>query len=68
MPCPKCKGDMQAGFIPDFTYGSVQASKWVEGDPEKNWVGNVKTSGRLTVAVSAERCTRCGFLELYAKA
>jgi hypothetical protein len=59
---------MQPGFIPDFGYGSIQASSWIEGEPEKNWMGNVKTTGMARLAISTERCMSCGFLELYAKA
>jgi hypothetical protein len=58
---------MQPGFMPDVGYGSIQAGRWVEGAPEKGWTGNVKTRGRLNIVISAERCTACGFLELYAK-
>ena len=67
MPCPKCDGEMQSGFIPDFSYGSVQASSWYEGEPDKNWMGNIKIKGRPSIPISSERCVECGFLELYAR-
>ena len=67
MPCLKCNGQMEPGFVPDVGYGSIQASKWVQGDPEKGWTGNVKTKDRLNLPISVERCTRCGFLEFYAR-
>jgi hypothetical protein len=66
MPCLKCNGDTVPGFIPDFSYGSVQPSRWVEGQPDKGWTGNVKVKGKPMVVISAERCVECGFLELYA--
>lgn len=66
--CPKCSSAMEAGFIPDFTYGTILPSSWVEGVPEKNWRGLIKTRDRRNIAITAERCTGCGFLEMYARA
>jgi Domain of unknown function (DUF6487) len=65
--CPKCNGDMQPGFIPDFGYGSILPSSWMEGEAAKNWMGNVKIKGKPRLPTSADRCVKCGFLELYAK-
>ena len=67
MSCPKCNGDMEAGFVPDFSYGSVFCSSWVEGDAEKGWLGGVKTKNRTKIAITTYRCTNCGFLESYAQ-
>ena len=67
MPCPKCNGEMQTGVIPDFGYGTVLPSSWMEGEGDKNWMGSVKWRGKLRILISAERCVKCGFLELYAK-
>jgi hypothetical protein len=58
---------MESGLIPDFSYGSVLQLKWVEGQPEKGLVGNLKTKGKRQFFISADRCTRCGYLDLYAK-
>jgi hypothetical protein len=58
---------MEEGFIKDHTHGGVHVSSWVEGTPEKSfWVGT-KTRGRTTMAVATFRCSRCGYLESYAK-
>jgi predicted nucleic-acid-binding Zn-ribbon protein len=65
--CPKCRSKMDEGFIQDETYGSVHASKWVEGAPEKSFWTGLKTSGKKQVQVSTFRCARCGYLESYAK-
>jgi hypothetical protein len=66
VPCPKCNGETQSGFIPDVGYGSVLPSRWYEGKPDINWMGNVKIKGKPSIPISAERCVTCGFLELYA--
>lgn len=67
LECPKCHNKMEDGFIMDEGYGTVHASRWVEGPPEKSvWTGT-KTSGRNKVQVTTYRCTACGYLESYAK-
>jgi hypothetical protein len=64
--CPKCESQMVAGFTPDFTHAAVLQSSWIEGQPEKNWLGSIKFRGRKQLPISAHRCARCGFLEFYA--
>lgn len=32
--CPRCGGEMEAGFLVDHTYGTAAASEWVEGPVE----------------------------------
>ena len=58
---------MEEGFIKDEGYGTVAASKWVEGPPERSFWSGTKTSGKRQVQVSTYRCTSCGYLESYAK-
>lgn len=65
--CPKCRGRMEEGFIKDRDYGSVHASKWVEGAPEKSFWTGTKISGKHQVQVTTYRCTSCGYLESYAR-
>jgi hypothetical protein len=68
MDCPKCGSEMEEGFIKDEGYGTVHASKWVEGPPEKSyWTGSMKTRGKQQVQVRSYRCSRCGYLESYAR-
>jgi len=65
--CPKCQSSMKQGFVVDHTYASRGVSTWIEGAPEKSiWVG-LKTAGKKAFEVETWRCTRCGFLENYAK-
>lgn len=65
--CPKCKGEMEPGFLVDHTYGSAAASEWVEGPVEASiWTG-VKLRGRERRRVDTFRCVRCGYLECYAR-
>jgi hypothetical protein len=58
---------MEPGVLPDFSYGSIQPLKWVEGPPEKGLLRNLKTKGKRQFDISAARCTRCGYLDLYAR-
>ena len=64
--CPKCQGSMTEGFVIDEIHGSKSVSTWVEGAPVKSWLG-IRTRGRARHEIRTFRCTRCGFLENYAR-
>jgi hypothetical protein len=72
--CPDCHGEMEAGYIPDTTYGGVAQAFWHPGDPKgkKTFLeavasgGGVKYDERKTVPITTYRCSRCGMLKLYA--
>jgi|1186.fasta_scaffold116732_2 hypothetical protein len=64
MTCPKCGSPMTTGFLLERDQGS-RTSEWVEGAPEKS-IWGLKLKGRRRFQVNADRCERCGFLELYA--
>ena len=65
MICPKCGSPMTTGFLLDNAQ-SPKPTEWVEGAPEKSfWIG-LKLNNRRRFPVNADRCERCGFLELYA--
>jgi len=58
---------MTKGFVLDVKDGGSRAvSTWVEGAPEKRWYG-LKVSGKPQHEIETWRCSRCGFLESYAK-
>lgn len=65
--CPKCRGKMDEGFIKDEGHGTVHASQWVKGAPEKSFWTGTKTRGRQQVQVTTFRCAKCGYLESYAR-
>ena len=61
--CPKCKGEMEEGFIADHLAAvSVTGQKWGT---------STKLGGFLGVNdahdVKTHRCKSCGYLESYAK-
>ena len=69
--CPKCRGSMTEGFMPDRAHSSVEQALWVEGQPEKKVVlgievGGFKIKGRVHVPITTYRCQSCGYLESYA--
>ena len=67
LECPKCKGQMEEGFMLDNTHGGYLASRWIKGAPEKSiWTG-IKLKNKEQRAVSTFRCASCGYLEFYAK-
>ena len=64
MICRKCGSPMTTGFLLD--QGSAPAAtEWIEGPPDKSFWG-LKLKNRRRFPVVADRCERCGFLELYA--
>jgi predicted nucleic-acid-binding Zn-ribbon protein len=66
--CPKCRGAMEIGHIPDVTYGGATISQWTEGEPERSMLTGIKIRGKRRIEITAYRCTNCGFLEFYATA
>ena len=54
---------MQEGFVRDLSY----ASQWVAGKPEKGFFAGAKMSEKEKHFIQTFRCTKCGFLEAYAK-
>jgi Domain of unknown function (DUF6487) len=70
--CPDCGSAMEEGFIPDVSYGAVLQLAWHPGTPEDKKIlglksGGVKLNMKESVKITARRCTKCGFLKLYAK-
>ena len=53
--CPKCKGRMVQGFIPDYSEGSILVGSWHEGPPRKSFWGRTKAplSGGTPIGPSA---------------
>ena len=64
--CPKCNGRMEEGFIPDYGYGEKHAAGWHPGTPNKKWWG-LKVDRKVMRRIESFRCTKCGYLENYAK-
>lgn len=65
MKCPKCGSPMTTGFLLDEGQHQMKSLEWIEGPPEKGFWG-LKLKSRRRFEVVADRCVRCGFLELYA--
>ena len=70
--CPECRSRMEEGFIPDLIYGRVVQMFWHPGTPEDQTflglkVGGIKIDQSEAIKITAYRCTRCGFLQSYAR-
>jgi len=65
--CPKCGTAMDEGFILDHGHPSHHAASWIEGKPEKSFWSGVRTRGKEKLAITTMRCSRCGFLESFAR-
>jgi hypothetical protein len=55
---------MEEGFL----LGRLPPTSWFEGKQEKGFLGLVKVCGKRQRPVEAFRCTKCGRIELYARA
>ena len=61
LSCLRCKGEMEAGFVP--TPGRGQMT-WFKGDPPKTYRESFMF-GRQALPVLTRRCLTCGYLESY---
>lgn len=65
--CPKCQSmQIEEGFIVDHGYGEKHVAAFNRGAPDKKWWG-LKSKKQDRLAIATYRCTRCGYLESYAK-
>jgi hypothetical protein len=59
---------MAEGYVVDHGHnGGKQVISWIEGAPLKSFWMGLKTGGRRKLEIKTFRCSRCGFLESYAK-
>ena len=66
LQCPKCRGEMVQGFVPDYSHGAALVGGWHEGQPKKSFWTGTKAPWSEGVPIGAFRCQTCGFLEFYA--
>jgi hypothetical protein len=74
LSCLRCQGVMETGFTVDTsTNGGRLVGSWMAGEPEySTFFGKVlpvlaKMKGRAAIHTVTYRCTRCGYLESYAR-
>jgi hypothetical protein len=59
---------MEPGHIPDMSHGVVLQSGWISGIPVvRKFIGGIKYNRKANVPITAWRCSRCGYIELYAE-
>jgi hypothetical protein len=63
---------MEQGFIPDMAHSCVWQLAWQRGEPQAakflGLANGVKLDTNEQLKVTADRCTKCGLLKLYARA
>ena len=65
--CAKCGGEIVDGYLVDRGDSHQEAlPSWIEGEPQKGWLGGLKTRHKKRLEVTTWRCRKCGFLESYA--
>lgn len=65
--CPKCSGEMVQGFTFESEGPKRMVTTWVEGAPERSVLQSAKAPADKRVPVGTFRCSKCGFLESYAR-
>jgi rubrerythrin len=58
---------MESGFVQDSHEHRIRTARWIEGAPEKSFFNGLKTKGKRQYDVVTYRCSRCGYLEEYAR-
>ena len=64
--CVKCQGSMSDGVMVDVGYGSSTVASWQSGPPVVSRFWGLKVNKKALIPATAYRCSRCGFIELYA--
>ena len=67
LSCPKCEGEMEQGFIVDYSHGALFVSQWAPGAPKKSFWQWTKLPKEGAIPVGTFRCSSCGYLESYAR-
>lgn len=67
LKCAKCGGEMETGFVPDYTHGGILNLYWHPGDPEPSFWFGTKVEKNELIPVQTYRCEDCGYLEFYAE-
>jgi hypothetical protein len=72
--CPDCHGEMEVGFVPEFSDGSVRQSRWHPGRPEQQKIcgisgidPNIKCESGKMFPITTYRCKLCHVLRAYAE-
>ncbi|HMA21563.1 MAG TPA: hypothetical protein VKO87_12220 [Gemmatimonadaceae bacterium] len=59
---------MEPGHVPDTGHGVVLQSSWAPGLPVvQRFFGGIKYSKKHLIPLIAWRCSRCGYVELFAE-
>jgi hypothetical protein len=66
--CPKCKIQMEQGYILDSMYGNLVTtpSNWSRGKPKKILSFALPSTDNKSKEITSYRCPECGYLESYA--
>lgn len=64
--CPKCKGEMVRGWLPDMGYAEVRVGAWAEGEPRDTFFFGTEDP-KEKIPMAAFRCSSCGYVEFFAR-
>lgn len=58
---------MEEGFLLENAQHAYGTTRWIEGAPEKSFWQGLRTKGKRQLELTTYRCTRCGYLESWAR-
>lgn len=56
MSCPKCEGEMEQGFIVDYSHAALFVSQWAPGAPKKSFWQQTRLPKEGVIPVGTFRC------------
>ncbi len=66
--CTACGAEqLEPGFVEDAGERSQGYARWIPGPLERGVFGGARRFGKQRFMIEADRCSRCGFLMLYAR-
>ncbi len=65
--CSRCGSSMEEGVLTDAAGSATYQSTWMSGHPESTFWLALNLEGKAVYPVVTYRCTRCGYLESYAR-
>jgi hypothetical protein len=66
--CSKCGGEMEDGFMLDCSHAARVVARWVAGKSEPSFWTGTKVRDKELHETQTFRCTKCRYLESYARA
>ena len=65
--CPLCGSEVEAGYVPDYSYAAILQTNWAQGEPKPAFLGGIKRPKGAQFRLEAFRCMACGYVMWFAR-